>query len=178
MEGMPPVGFTKIAWLLGVPLALFTGIVFYLYGHHLGPISDQDGPWSSFGSLLSGVFTLIGAVATVGTLLFLGKQNKEMQKVTQAQLDSLTFERYINHRKLFSDHLNELVDVHKGAFKFRDPSHLYNSIFTDNSPHHCSFTVAPTYGENGDGTNYIGDMLAKLNRLRTFLDRAQFVVVN
>lgn len=168
------MSFKKICWLFGVPLAAFAGIIFYLYGHQLGEISNHDGPWSSFGSLLSGVFTLVGAVATIGTLLFLSQQNKDMQKVTQAQLDTLTFERYLNHRKLFTDHLNELLAVHKNIFQFRDPSHLYNSIFTSNSPHHCSFSVSPSYAGDGVGTNHIGTMLVKLNRLKEFFDKTDF----
>ncbi|WP_189659078.1 hypothetical protein [Pseudomonas amygdali] len=163
----------KIAWLFGVPMVLFAGIVFYLYGHNLGDISHLHEPWSSFGSLLSGVFTLVGAGATVGTLLYLSHQNKEMQKVTQAQLDTLTFERYINHRKLFTDHLNELVATQKNLFAFRDPSHLYNSIFTMNSPHHCEFSVPPTYDENGDGRNHVGLLYRKLERIKSALDLAQ-----
>lgn len=167
------VSLKKIAWLFGVPMVLFAGIVFSLYGHYLGDISHKDGPWSSFGSLLSGVFTLVGAGATIGTLVYLSHQNKEMQKVTQAQLDTLTFERYINHRKLFTDQLNELVATQKNVFTFRDPSHLYNSIFTMNSPHHCEFSVPPTYDENGDGTNHVGLLYRKLERIKSALDLAQ-----
>lgn len=97
-----------------------------------------------------------------------------MQKVTKAQMDTLTFERYINHRKLFADHLQELVALHKNTFTFRDPSSLYSAIFPENSPHHCSFSVTPTYDANGDGTNQIGEMLAKLKRLRTDLNQTKF----
>ncbi|KTB91584.1 hypothetical protein AO073_01540 [Pseudomonas syringae ICMP 11293] len=163
----------KIAWLFGIPMILFVGAVFSLYGFNLGKISHEDGPWSSFGSLMAGVFTLVGSMATIGTLLYLNGQNKQMQKVTQAQLDTLTFERYINHRKLFNDHLNELVQTHKGTFAFRDPSHLYNSIFVENSPHHCAFSVSPSYDENGDGTNHIGLLYRKLDKVKYLLDLAQ-----
>ncbi|KPX33050.1 hypothetical protein [Pseudomonas ficuserectae] len=163
----------KIAWLFGVPLVLFAGIVFYLYGHNLGDISHLHEPWSSFGSLLSGVFTLVGAGATVGTLLYLSHQNKEMQKVTQAQLNTLTFERYISHRKLFTDQLNELVTNHKNTFAFRDPSHLYSSIFPMNSPHHCEFSVPPSYDENGNGINHVGLLYRKLERIKSALDLVQ-----
>ena len=162
----------KIAWLFGLPLLLFAGIVFFLYWYNLGDISHKHEPWSSFGSLLSGVFTLVGAGATIGTLLYLSNQNKEMQKVTQAQLDTLTFERYINHRKLFTDQLNELVATHKNTFRFRDPSHLYTSIFPMNSPHHCEFSVPPAYDENGDGTNHVGLLYRKLERIKASLDLA------
>lgn len=148
-------------------------VLFTMYGIYLPYFSNEHAAWSSFGSLLSGFFTLTGTVATIATLLFLSKQNKDQQKVTQAQLDTLTFERYINHRKLFTDHLNELVATQKNVFTFRDPSHLYNSIFTMNSPHHCEFSVPPTYDENGDGTNHVGLLYRKLERIKSALDLAQ-----
>ncbi|MEN4750745.1 hypothetical protein ABEH28_13360 [Pseudomonas sp. Ps21-P2] len=163
----------KIAWLFGVPLVGFAGYVFYLYGHNLGDISHKHEPWSSFGSLLSGVFTLVGAGATIGTLVYLSEQNKKMQEVAQAQLDAFRFERYLNHRKLFNENLSELVTTHKNTFTFRDPSHLYNSIFPENSPHQCELSVPPTYDENGDGTNHIGLLYRNIERIKSALNLAQ-----
>ncbi|RMO65482.1 hypothetical protein ALQ37_200068 [Pseudomonas syringae pv. aptata] len=148
-------------------------VLFTMYGVYLPYLSHEHAAWSSFGSLLSGFFTLTGTVATIATLLFLAKQNKDQQKVTQAQLDSLTFERYINHRKLFTDQLNELVAIHKNTITFRDPSHLYNSIFTMNSPHHCEFSVPPVYDEDGDGTNHVGLLYRKLEGIKSALDLVQ-----
>lgn len=168
------VSLKQILWSFGIVLGAFALTVFGLYWWNVGPISSDHTAWSSFGSLLSGVFSIVGAGATIGTLLFLGKQNHDMQKVTKAQMDTLTFERYINHRKLFADHLQELVALHKNTFTFRDPSSLYSAIFPENSPHHCSFSVTPTYDANGDGTNQIGEMLAKLKRLRTDLNQTKF----
>lgn len=167
------VSLKKIAWLFGVPLVGFAGYVFYLYGHNLGDISHQHEPWSSFGSLLSGVFTLVGAGATIGTLVYLSHQNKKMQEVTQAQLDAFKFERYLNHRKLFNENLSELLTTQKHTFAFRDPSHLYNEIFPENSPHQCVLSVPPTYDENGDGTNHVGLLYRKLEKIKSALDLAQ-----
>lgn len=169
-----PVSLKQILWSFGVVLGAFALTVFGLYWWNVGPISSDHTAWSSFGSLLSGVFTIVGAGATVGTLLFLGKQNHDMQEVTKAQMATLTFERYINHRKLFSDYLQELVALHKNTFTFREPSSLYSAIFPENSPHHCSFTTKPAYDENGDGTNQLGEMLSKLRRLKDFLHQSQF----
>ncbi|RMV76462.1 hypothetical protein ALP05_00678 [Pseudomonas caricapapayae] len=166
----------KLQWIwiwMGFIILIAGCVLFTMYGIYLPYFSHEHAAWSSFGSLLSGFFTLTGTVATIATLLFLSKQNKDQQKVTQAQLDTLTFERYINHRKLFTDHLNELVATHKNTFTFRDPSHLYNSIFTMNSPHHCEFSVPPAYDENGDGTNHVGLLCRKLERIKSALDLAQ-----
>lgn len=148
--------------------------LFSTYAEKLPYVSNEHAAWSSFGSLMAGFFTLTGTVATIATLLFLARQNREMQKVTKAQMDTLTFERYINHRKLFSDHLQELVALHKNAFTFRDPSSLYSAIFPENGPHHCSFAVLPNYDTDGDGENHVGKIMSKMKALKAYLDNAQF----
>lgn len=155
-------------------IAVLGGKLFYTYAHTFPYVSDNHGAWSSFGSLMAGFFTLTGTVATLATLLFLARQNKEMQTVTQTQMDTLTFERYISHRKLFTEHLRELEVLHKNTFTFRDPSSLYSAIFPDNSPHHCSFSVSPIYDENGDGENHIGMILSKTKTLKAYLEKAEF----
>lgn len=166
-------------WLavVGVMLAGVGGLgykIFSTYAEQLPYISNDHTAWASFGSLLAGFFTLTGTVATVATLLFLAHQNKGMQKVTQAQLDTMTFERYINHRKLFIEQLHETISVHKGTFRFRDPNHLYNSIFTENSPHHCVFSVAPEYDPSGNAINHIAKMLNNFERIKYFLNGKKF----
>ena len=164
-------GRLQTAWIWIGFIVFITGVIlFTTYGMSLGPISGEHAAWGSFGSLLAGFFTIAATGATIATLLFLAKQNKDMQKVTQAQLDSMTFERYINHRKLFFEQLHETVSVHKGTFRFKDPGHLYNSIFTENNPHHCVFSVSPEYDASGNAINRIGEMLSSIERLKYFLD--------
>lgn len=148
--------------------------IFFTYAATFPYISDKHEAWASFGSLLAGFFTLTGTVATVATLLFLAHQNKTMQKVTQAQLDTLTFERYINHRKLFFDQLDSLVTAHKNTFRFRDPSHLYSALFPENSPHHCVFKVDAAYHNNGDPSNRVAEIYYWLDSIMLFLNRAYF----
>lgn len=166
------MGFKKICWLFGIPLFLFAGTVFYLYAHSLGGIAKSDGPWSSFGSLLSGVFTLVGAGATIGTLLFLSKQNQDVQKVTQAQLSAMRFEQYINHRRLFMDRLIELQDIFENKFVFVDGGRLYSKIFPNNGPASLEFTVAPFSNESGE--NLLGRMGARLTRLEQMLNKSMW----
>lgn len=148
--------------------------LFSTYAEKLPFVSNEHTAWASFGSLLSGFFTLTGTVATIATLLFLARQNKSMQKVTQAQLDTMTFERYISHRKLFIDLLTELEMNCGKVFKFRDPTLLYNSVFPNNSLHHCELSVEPTYDENGDGTNHLGKMYAKFSKVKSLFDLPTF----
>ena len=165
-------------WLtvVGVMLSGVAGLgykIFSTYAATFPYISNDHTAWASFGSLLAGFFTLTGTVATVATLLFLARQNKAMQKVNQAQLDSMTFERYINHRKLFIEQLHETISVHKGAFRFIDPNHLYNCIFTENSPHHCVFSVPPEYDDSGNAINHIARILSSAERIKYFLDNTE-----
>lgn len=163
------MSFKKICWLFGVPLVLFAGTVFYLYARNLGDISHTDGPWSSFGSLLSGVFTLVGAGATIGTLLFLSKQNQYMQKVTEAQLSAMNFEQYINHRRLFMDRLHELENTFEKKFVFVDGERLYNLIFPNNGPTNLEFKVIPCCDDSGE--NLLGRIGVHLTQLEDALDK-------
>lgn len=72
------------------------------------------------------------------------------------------------------EHLSELERLCGNAFKFRDPTHLYNSIFPENSPHKCAFEVKPLFDESGDGLNHIGMIHSKFKRVEEFLKRSDF----
>ncbi|MQU25149.1 hypothetical protein GHO29_01535 [Pseudomonas helleri] len=159
-------GKLQSAWIWIAFIVFIAGVVlFTVYGMSLGPISGEHAAWASFGSLLAGFFTIAATGATIATLLFLAKQNKDMQKINQAQLEALTFERYINHRKLFFEQLKELEISCKSVFRFRDPSHLYKEIFKDNGPHHCEFSIAPKFDEKGVGLNHVGELFERANEL-------------
>lgn len=159
-------GKLQSAWIWIAFIVFIAGVVlFTVYGMSLGPISGEHAAWASFGSLLAGFFTIAATGATIATLLFLAKQNRDMQKVNQAQLEALTFERYINHRKLFFEQLKELEITCKNVFRFRDPSHLYKEIFKDNGPHYCEFSISPEYDEKGEGVNYVRELSERVNEL-------------
>lgn len=137
-----------ISGVIGVGLLFILGI-FVTYGVTLGPLSHKHGAWSSFGSMLSGVFTLFGTTATIATLLFLSAQFKEQQKVTAKQIEALTFEQYKNHRSLFITRLEEISDLYAGQIKFRNPDYLYNKFFPRNNSSFCEFKLSSEY-ENKD----------------------------
>lgn len=135
-----------ISVVIGLGL-LFILVVFITYGVRLGPRSHDHTAWSSFGSMLAGVFTLFGSTATIATLLFLNAQFKEQQKVTAKQIQAVTFEQYVNHRKLFFERLKEIEESLDGKIKFRNHDNLYHNIFPQNSPLQCLFTVEIVSGE-------------------------------
>lgn len=169
----------QILWSFGIVLGAFALTVFGLYWWNVGPISSDHTAWSSFGSLLSGVFTIAGAAATVATLVFLAHQNKQIQKVneyqrevTQAQLAAMDFEQYINHRRLFMDRLVELQTSHENKFVFVDGESLYNQIFTKNGPTNMAFKV--DLDDTEDGENLLRRIGTRLDRLEHFLDQSQW----
>ncbi|MGN2463820.1 hypothetical protein ACTAB1_01970 [Pseudomonas fragariae (ex Marin et al. 2024)] len=155
----------KANWILaGIGIAVGTGVLVAIgvlgaYGYYLGPVSRQATDWGSFGSVMGGAFTLLSSFATIGTLLFLYLQqlkNDEKQEITdlqnqlkeikhdevvEKQLKALTFEQYLNHRKLFIERLNEQAKFFRGEIGFPNPERVYNAIFPKNSPSHCEYTV-------------------------------------
>ncbi|MCK9715204.1 hypothetical protein LT722_21695 [Pseudomonas syringae pv. syringae] len=169
------VNWLKRNWIWLGMAAVMIGLgwkLFSTYAEKLPYVSNDHTAWSSFGSLLSGFFTLTGTVATIATLLFLARQNKSIQKVTQAQLDSLTFDRYINHRKLFFENLIEIEKVIGGGLRFRDPSLLYDTIFSENNPNNCKFRVAPVLSTNGVVGNHVGSIVQHAVGVKSFVTTA------
>ena len=150
---------TLIGAAVGIGIAVAVGVL-WAYGHYLGPISRQATDWGSFGSVMSGAFTLLSSFATIGTLLFLylqqlkGERRQAAQdteniitqqkhdKVVEKQLAALTFEQYLNHRKVFIERLNEQSVFFKGVIGFADPDRVYTAMFPKNSPSHCEYKVA------------------------------------
>ncbi|MQT24891.1 hypothetical protein GHN41_04570 [Pseudomonas helleri] len=155
----------KANWILaGVGIAIGTGVLVAIgvlgaYGYYLGPVSRQATDWGSFGSVMAGAFTLLSSFATIGTLLFLYLQQmkndekqekidlqnqlkeKKHDEVVEKQLKALTFEQYLNHRKLFIERLNEQATFFKDEIGFPNPERVYNGIFPKNSPSHCEYRV-------------------------------------
>lgn len=160
-------------WIAMVVLiVILGGALFLTYAVKLPYVSRNHTAWASFGALLAGFFTLTSTFATVATLLFLARQNKGMQKVTQAQLAAMTFDRYISHRKLFIELLEEQEKSLGNSYKFRNPTLLYKAIFPNNSLHDCELTALPLFDESGDGANHLGRLWAKLERVKKALASA------
>lgn len=170
----------RTAWVWIAFVVFFLGVIlFTTYGYMLGPISHDHGPWSSFGSLLSGFFMVASTGATVATLLFLAHQNKqiqntnaEQQKVTERQLAAINFEQYINHRRFFLDRLNELQSFFANKFVFENSEEIYNKVFPLNSPTNLEFTAE--ISSTSESQNFLGKLGSELNRLDEFLTQSSW----
>lgn len=162
-----------------IVLIVLGTILFTAYGQMLGPVSHDHAAWSSFGSLLSGYFAAASTTVTIATLIFLVYQNnqiqtasKRQQLVTDAQLEAMRFEQYINHRRLFMDRLNELQANFDNKFIFVDGESLYNKVFPSNGPTSLSFKITPECTENSE--NWLGAVGTQLDMLDKFIDQAQW----
>ncbi|PKA70434.1 hypothetical protein ATI02_3339 [Pseudomonas baetica] len=155
----------KANWILAlIGAAIVIGVVvavgvLWAYGYYLGPVSRNATDWGSFGSVMSGAFTLLSSFATIGTLLFLylqqlkGEERQIAQDVenlakqqkhdivVEKQLAALTFEQYLNHRKVFFERLHEQASFFKEKIHFPNPERIYTAIFPKNSPSHCEYQV-------------------------------------
>lgn len=150
--------------------------IFTTYALSLGPRSHDHTAWSSFGSMLAGVFTLFGTLATLATLLFLNAQFKEQQKITAKQIQAVTFEQYVNHRKLFFERLKEIEESLDGKIKFKNHDNLYHNIFPQNSPHQCLFTVEIVSGELAK-VDDLSDMHSSYILLKGMLEKSQWLPI-
>lgn len=166
------LAYPLISAVIGVGF-LFILTIFITYGVSLGPRSHDHTAWASFGSMLAGVFTLFGTLATLATLLFLNAQFKEQQKVTGKQIEALTFEQYVNHRKLFFERLNEIEESLGNKIKFKDQDKLYHNIFPHNSPLECSFRVQIVSGQLAK-VGDLSDMFSSYEMLKYMLEKNEW----
>lgn len=122
-------------------------------------ISRDSSKWSDFGSLLSGLFTLSGALATIATLIFAISQNKKLAREAEkrSQLDAknaeknekfmafqkerMSLEKYRLHQLMFNDLLDRIEIDAKSELRFYSRSDLYKGIFPNNSFDECSTKV-------------------------------------
>jgi hypothetical protein len=148
----------KLSWLavVGVFIVLFLiGLYFY---STIGVISKQQNDWAAFGSFLSGVFSFLGAIGTVGVMLLGIKQFKVQQDQINAQTERqnsfeekqeekwakeneiLNFQKYRMHVSEFNNLLEGIEKDHHIIFK--NKYGLYNQLFPNNNSYHTSFSVA------------------------------------
>jgi len=126
-----------------------------IFSFSMRDVSHKADDWSAFGSLLSGLFTLSGAIGTVATLIFAIHQNKQLSKEAKKRADQdeesakkneefmsfqkerISFEKFKIHQSMFNDLLDKIEKDSKGQFYFHSRSVLYKNLFPHNSFSNC-----------------------------------------
>lgn len=156
-------------------------IVLWNYFDQFRLISDTVNDWGSFGSLIGGIFTFLGAMATVATLLFLREQQKRSEEsysvqqekhdeVVKKQLAAQTFEQYYKHRKIFKERLDDLAELFNNVIVFRNLDRVYNAIFENNKPINCEYTVMLS-DVKGTKAGDLNDCIAIYDSINELLDQ-------
>nr|WP_310617510.1 hypothetical protein [Pantoea cypripedii] len=155
---------------------IFPLVVLYLYREYvtgipvtfsLEGVSRDSGKWSDFGSLLSGLFTLSGAVAALAALLFAIFQNRQLsdeakkrsvmdqetakknESFMRFQLERMNFEKFRMHQLMFNDLLDKVEVDAFNNFAFKARMIFYKKIFANNSFSQCDTRVDLTYVKAG-----------------------------
>ncbi|EPW8916967.1 hypothetical protein ACWQV1_002272 [Pseudomonas aeruginosa] len=131
---------------LVVPLGILGAYFWAFKGQSISYNSDD---WSAFGAILAGAFTLLGSIATALALIFVGQQVELTRIVANRQMESMTLDQYIGHRKVFGERLETLQKYYKGSILFASHDEVYGQIFSRNTPVHVELVVPSEDGGNG-----------------------------
>lgn len=154
--------FTLATLCLLPPTIILTCYVFYIkttpFTLNIKDISNNANDWSAFGSLLGGVFTFSGALATFLALLIALRQNKrlssdalqkskfdekvasENREYMKDQKVKMNFEKYKIHLEVFHEILDRIERDCNGDYTFTSRNEIYKNLFPDNSFDFCSTT--------------------------------------
>ncbi|EMM3365745.1 hypothetical protein RVS57_006701 [Pseudomonas aeruginosa] len=151
--------FIKLVMSLSVAIpAIILVVYFSVFEGWKGAetISDNPGDWASFGGVLAGAFTLLGSMSTALALYFVNQQHKVARDVARRQVESMTLEQYIGHRKIFGERLDTLAKEFKEEISFSSHDDLYMRIFRRNSPVYVEMLVPISKAESGELYNLLG----------------------
>lgn len=111
-------------------------LYFFKFGEY--GLSDNPSEWSSFGSLLSGAFSLLSAIGTIGTLMFIILQHQQVTKaqeeISRKQMEILEFEKYEKHKSSFYEVLEHIEKFSGSKYYFTSKFITYKRLFPNNSP--------------------------------------------
>lgn len=161
---------TKEKWLIFIlatlcllpPAIILTCYVVYInttpFTLSIKDISNSANDWSAFGSLMAGIFTFSGALATFLALLMALRQNKKLSEdaLKKAEFDAkvasenseymkdqktkMNFEKYKIHLEVFHELLDRIEKDSNGDNVFTSRNEFYKNLFPDNSFDSCITT--------------------------------------
>ncbi|WP_456268804.1 hypothetical protein M1D97_00600 [Kushneria sp. AK178] len=127
--------------IVGLSLTISLTIVAVYFATMPSNLSKNSSAWGDFGSLLSGLFAFTGTFAAVATLIAIQAQFKEQQIVTAKQIESIEFDRYDKHRRIFFERLESIEKLYENEIEFYNKEELYEKIYPSNSPSRCETNV-------------------------------------
>ncbi|HCL4364109.1 TPA: hypothetical protein ACNFRY_003492 [Pseudomonas aeruginosa] len=131
-----------------VPVVIIT-TYFWVFSNGGSGLSSRPEDWSAFGAVLAGAFTLLSAISTTLALVFVSVQTGLARKTAARQIESLTLEQYISHRKVFSERLEAVERHFEGRISFLALDELYGRVFPKNNPVHFEARVDTSNDNSG-----------------------------
>ncbi|WP_236238544.1 hypothetical protein [Pseudomonas rhodesiae] len=171
----------KAAWL-GLWLWVASGVflicttfglvLFGMYGSYFPKVSGVRDDWNVFGALLGGFGSCVGAIATLATLLFLAHQNRKQQDFIDWQVKTQTFEQFLNHRRVFTERIEEIQSRYDHKIRFPEVETLYLGLFPDNGPTHLDLKAFPKSAETYE--NLLWSLGAQFERLDVLMRKTEW----
>ncbi|MBA2780182.1 hypothetical protein [Billgrantia kenyensis] len=126
-----------------LPVALLAcAIILSIYAIKVGPgISSKPENWGFFGALLSGIFGMLASFAAVATFWMVLLQFKEQGKIIEKQIESMEFDRYDRHRRIFFERLAGIEQTYNKTLTIKYQEELYKRVFPLNSPLNCDVKI-------------------------------------
>lgn len=140
-DGVMRVSIIISTFLGGAVPVVIIATYFWVFSTGGSGLSSRPEDWSAFGAVLAGAFTLLSAISTTLALVFVSVQTGLARKTAARQIESLTLEQYISHRKVFSERLEAVERHFEGRISFLALDELYGRVFPKNNPVHFEARV-------------------------------------
>nr|WP_156889302.1 hypothetical protein [Halomonas sp. 1513] len=135
---LPLLAKLMMGCALLVCILIMLGYIFIV-----GPgLSSRAEDWAYFGALMSGTFGMLASFAALATLLIVIQQFKSQDKITEKQIESIEFDRYDRHRRIFFERLEGIENLLENRIAINNKEELYQQIYPDNSPMRCDVKIS------------------------------------
>ncbi|MCE8039283.1 hypothetical protein [Halomonas sp. MCCC 1A11062] len=134
-------------------------------------VSSSSENWGDFGALLSGTFGMLASFSAVATLLIVIQQLKSQDEITKKQIESIEFDRYDRHRRIFFERLEGIEVNLNNEITITQKEELYQKIYPDNSPLSCNVKIELS-------ENYDKIKSSQLIRVKKIYDEIRDTAIN
>ena len=97
--------------------------------------------WTAIGTLLSGTFGMVASLTAVISIIVITVQLTQQtahltqqRDVAKKQIDSIEFDRYDRHRRIFFERLEGIETLRDNKIKVLNKESLYHQVFFNNTP--------------------------------------------